>query len=63
MDESKSERFIGSIQRSLIQKSGKRNGQTMYTYYLQVIGYTSNQAVDFGEMMISFPKRWADLSA
>lgn len=55
---------IGSIQRALLPKEGKRkSGQLRYTYYLQVQNYSPNQAADFGEMMMGFPKGWTDLNA
>ena len=55
---------IGSLQRALSPKKGKRKaGQKRYTYYLQVQGYSANQAADFGEMMMGYPKGWTDLNA
>lgn len=55
---------IGSIQRAMLPKKGKRkSGQLRYTYYLQVQNYSPNQAASFGEMMMGFPVGWTDLSA
>lgn len=55
---------IGSIQRAMLPKKGKRkSGQLRYTYYLQVQKYSPNQVANFGEMMMGFPKGWTGLNA